>query len=121
MPHAYRMATARLPHAMMKRFADADNWFYDGRRYVNEIVYSGPDYAVCPGIPSRWEKQVETFLKTHVYTCEKDIDWSVELIAQRDHYGIHRGARFEMDPWLYEMVYSNAYSNRHIPYYASRV
>ena len=49
------------------------------------------------------------------------MDWSVQLIAQRDQYGIHRGARFEMDPWLYEMVYSNAYLNRHIPYYASRV
>ena len=89
----------------MKQFKDADKWFFDGHRYVNEIVYSGMLYAVCPGMPSRWEKKAEAFLKSHVYTCEKDIDWCVTQIAERDHYGIHRGARFEMDPWLYDMVY----------------
>ena len=90
---------------MMQRFKDPHNWWFDGTCYVNEIVYSGPVYAVCPGVPSLWEHDVNSFLKEHVYISERDIDWSVTQIAQRDHTGVHRGARFEMDPWLYEMVY----------------
>lgn len=90
---------------MMQHFTDPNNWHYQHPRYVNDIIYSGPTYAVSPGIPSLWEHDVNAFLKHHVYTSEKDIDWSVRQIAHRDQRGVHRGARFEMDPWLYEMVY----------------
>ena len=89
----------------MRRFKDPTQWFFDGQRYINELVYQGEIYAITPGIPSMWYKQVTSFLKTHAYTSEENIDWSVRLVALRDHEGVHRGAVFEMDPWLYEMVY----------------
>lgn len=101
------MVYVSLAHhgSKMQRFKDPQQWFFEGNCYVNEIVDSGPTYAVSPGIPSLWEHDANAFLKHHVYTSEKDIDWSVRQIAHRDERGVHRGARFEMDPWLYEMVY----------------
>ena len=52
---------------MMQRFKDPHNWWFDGTCYVNEIVYSGPVYAVSPGVPSLWEHDVNSFLKEQVY------------------------------------------------------
>ena len=115
----YMVYTTHRTHAtrarMMRRFKDSTQWFFDGHRYVNELVYQGMLYAVSPGIPSAWHKEVTAFLKTHAYTSEEGIDWSVRLVALRDHEGVHRGAVFEMDPWLYDMVYPTFHQHHTTP------
>ena len=86
---------------MMRAFLQREGWFFDGEHWRKDLVYHGDVFAVCPGIPNRWDHHIETYLKKIAYTSEKGIDWWSQHVAVIGK-GVSRGAIYTMDPWLFE-------------------
>lgn len=86
---------------MMRAFLHRDGWFFDGARWRKDLVYHGDLFAICPGRPNQWDREIEKYLKNIAYTSEKGIDWSSQHVAVIGR-GVSRGAIYTMDPWLFE-------------------
>ena len=88
---------------MMDSLCKKCNWGWNGRRYFQQISYTGNPYVVCPGRITTWHSDIETFFKQNVVISELGIDWDYRYIAERDGYTITRGIYVEIDKWLYDV------------------